>query len=135
MNLAGSELLASADMDFDAFSAGADGALHATLESRLSKDELFGYTEPWLPADLRNGFFRELRAAYPDTLTRVCVAVEGNMDHLALQRTELTLPGSLHLDASGNLMNLIDSTAVLGGNLNLGQSKRWISDGSGAGLD
>lgn len=133
LNLAGSELLASAEMDFDAFATGADGALHATLESSLSKDELFGYTEPWLPADLREGFFRELRAAYPDTLTRVLIAVDGNMDHLALRRTELTLPGSLHLDASGNLMNLIDSTAVLGGNLNLdlqtmdlGWVRRWL---------
>ena len=133
LNLGGSELLASAEMDFNAFAVGADGALKATLESSLSKKELFDYTEPWLPADLREGFFRELRAAYPDTMTRVRIAVEGNMDYLALRRTELTLPGSLHLDASGTLMNLIDSTAVLGGNLNLdlqtmdlGWLRRWL---------
>ncbi|MCR5180768.1 MAG: translocation/assembly module TamB [Bacteroidaceae bacterium] len=133
LSLKDSELRASAEMDFSAFQPAGDGTLQVRLESSLGKQELFQYVEPWLSEELRSGLVGDLKNVYPDTSTIVGITLGGNMDRLALERAQLTLPGSVYFDGKGSLLSLADSAAVLSGKLDfdvhtqdLGWVRRWL---------
>ena len=99
-----SRLAAAVDMDFAALEAGGGGGLTVSVETDLAKADLLNVAGQWLP----DAFAR----AYPDLPLHLRLTADGNMDALALHRVEATLPGSLYLDAEGDLQNLLDTTGL-----------------------
>ena len=120
-----SDLRGGVDMDFRALAAGQGGGLDLRLDTRWSRDDLLRLLRPWLPADFLEGFFRH----YPDRPLDVRLNAAGNIDRLSLSSISATLPGSFHLDASGDITSLLDSAAQ-GGRLNYDvqtQDLRWVT--------
>lgn len=103
LTLPGSKLKAAADVDFRALEAGQGGGLDVSLTTTLSKADLLRAAGDMLPAS-----FAE---AYPDRPLYLTLSLTGNVDHLALTQAEANLPGSIHAEASGSLLQLMDSTA------------------------
>ena len=133
LSLGTSTLTAAGEMDFDAFATGSDGRLHLGIQGEVTKQELMQYVEPWLPDNVRRGLFSDLRVAYPDTITRVRLNLDGHINHLTLEQTQLTLPGSLHIGVEGALQHLLDTTATMQGRIavnmqtwDLNWVRRWL---------
>lgn len=120
-----SDLRGGVDMDFRALAAGQGGGLDVRLDTRWSRGDLLRLLRPWLPKDFLDDFFRH----YPDLPLSVSLAASGNIDYLQLRRINATLPGSFHLDASGDLTALLDSFSQ-GGSLTYDvhtQDLRWVA--------
>ena len=111
LRLGNSELAASAEFDFRAFTPNKGGFLFLSLDTRLNKQQLFQYAEPWLPEDVREGIVKDIRETCPDTATRVQLLAEGNIDRLLLRRVGFSLPGAFDLRATGDLQSLTDSAS------------------------
>lgn len=101
-----SEINAGVAMDFKALESGAGGGLDIDLQTTFSKADIIRIGKPWLP--------RGFEQAYPDKPLAVRLLLSGNIDSLALKRIEATLPGSLKLDARGDIAALTDSVARRG---------------------
>ncbi|MBP5770461.1 MAG: translocation/assembly module TamB domain-containing protein [Bacteroidaceae bacterium] len=99
-----SKFNAAVDMDFRALEAGQNGGLHIRVDTDVSKQDILRAAGKMLP----DAFAK----AYPEELTHLSLTADGNIDHLSLTELEATLPGSLYLDAKGELDNLLD-TAML----------------------
>ena len=101
-----SEINAAVAMDFKALESGAGGGLDIDVRTSLSKADIVGIAQPWLP----KGFAQ----AYPDRRLALHLTLSGNIDSLALQRVEASLPGSFSCDARGRVTALTDSLARRG---------------------
>ncbi len=117
------------DMDFSAFTPGADGHFEGGVGLTFSKSDLLRLGGDVLPA----GFAE----AYPDRPLYVRLSAAGNIDRLALSRAEATLPGSIYLDARGDVSNLLDS-AAMDGTLHFNVQTRdlaWVAAMAGGALN
>ena len=104
LRTAASRLQAAVDMDFRALEAGQGGGLNVSVQTDLSRRDFLGVAGTWLP--------KNFAQFYPDRPLHLRLTAEGNMDALALRRLEASLPGSLYLDAQGDLQDLLDSTGL-----------------------
>jgi len=117
------------DMDFNAFTPGADGYFEGGVGLRFTKHDLLELGGDMLP--------KNFAKAYPDVLLRVDLTAAGNIDSLSLTRVEATLPGSFSLEARGDVGHLLDSTAMAGTvDFNV-QTKNinWVRGLAGGALD
>ncbi|MCR4995150.1 MAG: translocation/assembly module TamB [Bacteroidales bacterium] len=124
-----SRIDASVAMDFKSLESGAGGTMDIGLRTSFSKSDILSLGEPWLPEGFGD--------AYPDLPLAVTLALSGNIDSLSLQRIEATLPGSISLDARGDLVALTDSSTrrgTLDFNV-LTQDLDWIRPLTGSGLE
>lgn len=101
-----SEINAAVAMDFKALESGAGGGLDLDLQTTFSKADIIRIGKPWLP----KGF----EQAYPNKPLDVHFSLSGNIDSLAVRHIEATLPGSLTLDARGDVAALMDSVGRRG---------------------
>ena len=117
------------EMDFSAFTPGSDGRIDVGIHTTFSKMDLLRVAGNYLP----NGFAR----AYPDAPLHVELTASGNIEHLTLTRAEATLPGSIYLDAQGDVAHLLDSTALQGQMAFNLQTKNinWVRALAGGALD
>lgn len=103
LRTASSKVGASVDMDFAALEAGQKGAMNITVKTDLSKADLIALGSAYLP----EGFSK----SYPDVPLHIALTAEGNMDRLDLTYAEATLPGSIYMDAKGQL-GMVTRTGV-----------------------
>ena len=101
-----SQIKAWTEMDFRAFTPGSDGHIDIGVQTTMTKDDLLAATAAYLP----EGFAE----AYPDRPLRLALTVSGNIDALKLTRVEASLPGSIYLDAQGDVAHLLDSAGLQG---------------------
>ena len=94
------------EMDFSAFTPGSGGHMDVGVKTTVSKDDLLTAAATYLP----EGFAQ----AYPDRPLHLALTASGNIDSLKLTRVEASLPGSIYLDAQGNMGHLLDSTGLQG---------------------
>ena len=124
-----SSIQAWTEMDFSAFTPGSDGRMDVGVRTTFSKADLLRVAGNYLP----DGFAR----AYPDAPLHVGLTASGNIEHLTLTRAEATLPGSIYLDAQGDVAHLLDSTALQGQVAFNLQTKNinWVRALAGGALD
>ena len=96
-----SDIEAGVAMDFKALESGAGGGLDIDLRTTLSKRDLLRVAAPWLP----DGF----ASAYPDRPLDVALHLCGNIDSLTLKQINASLPGSLNVEARGDISSLLDT--------------------------
>ena len=94
------------EMDFSAFTPGSGGHMDVGVKTTVSKADLLTAAATYLP----EGFAQ----AYPDRPLHLALTASGNIDSLKLTRVEASLPGSIYLDAQGDMGHLLDSTGLQG---------------------
>ncbi len=124
-----SGIAAEVDMDFKAFVSGAGGTMDIDLHTTFSKGDILRLVRSYLP----DGFAE----AYPDKPLGVGISLNGNIDSVAFRHVDVTLPGSLLLDARGDMINLLDSAARQGSvSFNLQtEDIDWVRGLTGGSLD
>ena len=98
---------AEVDADMKALEADSDGKMQVTFNADISKTDILRAGSKMLP--------KEFARAYPDEPIQIRLAAEGNVDKLQLTEAEAALPGSIYMDATGEvryLMQPADTTVL-----------------------
>ena len=93
-----SSLKGDFDMDYSALKADGSGQMNLAVQTDVSKDDLMKVAAPLLP--------KALVQAWPDAPMRVQVTASGPLNDLSVSHAELTMPGSLYADLTGQIGNL-----------------------------
>ena len=125
-----SDIKTSVSMDFKALESGAGGGMDIDLHTTVSKKDLLRIGAPWLP----EGF----ASAYPDRPLDVALRLSGNIDSLTIKQIDASLPGSLHLEARGDISSLLDTVSGPRGRLAFAvttENIEWIRPMAGDALN
>ena len=124
-----SSLKGDFDMDYSALKTDGDGQLNLTVQTDLSKDDLMKVAAPMLP--------KALADAWPDVPMRVKLSATGPLNTIAVSHAELTIPGSLYADLTGQIGNLQgEDEAVIDADFNLEtRNIDWLKPVAGNALD
>lgn len=101
-----SKINGKAQLRWKAFEPHSNERLTAVLRAHIGKNDVMYLAGAFMP--------KEMAKAYPDSMLRTVLKVEGNVDSMQISECELNFPRIINMKAYGTACNLTDSTTRSG---------------------